>query len=172
MLRIVLGEVRAGAVETPGRIEPADALWAGSAVAVTAPVDVRGRFSFAGEHKYFWHATLSTLFRLECRRCLSPVEVPFRHELELIFVGEEDALDDDVGCYVIPRRALELDLRETVREELLLAVPQFVECREGCRGLCPRCGANLNAGPCGCRAESDPRWASLASLLPDRQTED
>jgi uncharacterized protein len=172
MLRIDLGEVRAGAVETPGRIEPADALWTGSAVAWAAPLDITGRFSFAGEHKYFWHAKMRTVLRLECRRCLTPVELPFRQEMELLFVGEEEALDEDLGCYVIPRRALDLDLRDAVREELVLAVPRFVECGEGCRGLCPRCGANLNAGPCGCRSESDPRWASLTSLLPDRPTED
>lgn len=172
MLRIDLGVVRAGAVETSGRIEPSDPLWAGSEVVLAAPLDVTGRFSAAGEGKYFWHARMRTTLRLECRRCLAPVEQPFRHEVELLFLGEEEAVDEDAGCYVIPARAQELDLRDAVREELVLAVPQYVECRADCRGLCPTCGANLNAGPCPCRPERDPRWASLAGLLPDRPNED
>lgn len=172
MLRIDLGAARFGAVETPGRIEASDALWDGAEVSLAAPLDLRGRFSPAGEGKYFWHATMETVLRKECRRCLAPLDVPFRQELELLFVDEEEALDDDVGCYVIPDRTAELDLRDAVREELVLAVPQYVECSPGCLGLCPRCGANLNAGPCACRLERDPRWAALGALQPDRPDED
>src|SRR5574341_1254798 len=60
--------------------------------------------------------------------------------------------------------AVAVDLRPAVREELILAVPRFVECRADCRGLCPRCGKDLNAGPCGCPPATDLRWAALASL--------
>ena len=38
-------------------------------------------------------------------------------------------------------------------------------CSEDCKGLCPRCGKNLNLGPCGCRKEPDPRFAVLEQLL-------
>ena len=63
------------------------------------------------------------------------------------------------------RGARSLDLRPAVREEWLLAAPAFVLCREDCKGLCPRCGADLNEGPCSCtKTEIDPRWASLAAL--------
>jgi uncharacterized protein len=51
-----------------------------------------------------------------------------------------------------------------IREELILAVPEYVLCREECRGLCPRCGKDLNEGPCACRPEPDPRWAALEAL--------
>jgi uncharacterized protein len=139
---------------------------------LAGPLSVEGRLSSAGEGKYFWQARLETSFHLECRRCLTPVDVPFADDLALVFVEERQALDDDVGCYVIPGSALVLDLREALREELLLAVPQFVECRPDCRGLCPRCGANLNAGPCACRPERDPRWQVLSTMLRGRPTED
>jgi uncharacterized protein len=172
MLRIDLAAVCAGAVATPALIEASDPLWGGSGLALAGSLSVRGRFSSAGEGKYFWHARMETSFHLECRRCLSPVDVPVDEDLELLFVEEEQALDDDVGCYVIPGSTPVLDLREALREELLLAVPQFVECRPDCRGLCPRCGANLNAGPCACRPERDPRWQALSDLLPGRPTED
>jgi uncharacterized protein len=172
MLRIDLGEVRTGAIGTPGQIEASDPLWRGTGVTLSAPLRVEGRFSGAGEGKYFWHARMETSLRLECRRCLSPVDVPLSQELELLFVAEQGALDDDVGCYAIPGRATELDLRGPLREELLLAVPQFVECSPDCRGLCPDCGANLNAGPCGCRPKRDPRWGALSDLLPGLPNED
>lgn len=41
---------------------------------------------------------------------------------------------------------------QDVRDEILLEHPIRVLCRDDCRGLCPRCGSNLNEGPCGCRA--------------------
>ncbi len=172
MLRIDLAEVRAGAVDTPGQVDPSDAIWEGSGLTLAAPLVVQGRFSGAGEGKYFWHARMDTRLRMECRRCLTPVEVPLSQELELLFAAEEESLEEDVGCYSIPSRAREVDLRGALREELLLAVPQFVECRPDCRGLCPECGANLNAGPCGCRPTRDPRWQALSDLLPGRPTED
>jgi uncharacterized protein len=43
-------------------------------------------------------------------------------------------------------------------------VPHFVECRPDCKGLCPRCGANLNDGPCTCPPETDVRWDALKRL--------
>jgi uncharacterized protein len=172
MLRIDLGEVRAGAVETPGQIEASDPLWHGTDVSLAAPLRVQGRFSRAGEGKYFWHARMETRLRLECRRCLSPVDVPVSQPLDLLFVAEQEALDDDVGCYAIPGRKPELDLRGALREELLLAVPRFVECSPDCRGLCPECGANLNAGPCGCRPKRDLRRGALSDLLPGLPNED
>jgi len=172
MLRIDLGEVRAGAVETTGSVEPSDPLWNGADVALAAPLAVEGRLSRAGGRKYFWQARMETVLHLECRRCLAPLDVPFSQAMELLFIAETDAPDEDAGCYVIPSRTAVLDLREAVREELLLGVPRFVECSPDCRGLCPRCGANLNVGACGCRQERDPRWGALSGLLPDRPNED
>ena len=172
MLRIDLGLVRAGAVETPGQVEASDPLWKGTDITLAGPLRIDGRFSSAGEGKYYWHARIAAVLRQECRRCLTPVETPLSQDLQLVFVAEEDALDDDVGCYVIPSRAAELDLRGAVREELVLAMPHFVECRPDCRGLCPECGANLNAGPCGCRTRRDPRWGALDGLLPGRADKD
>jgi len=172
MLRIDLAEVRAGPVETAGQIEQSHPIFADGEVMLAAPVTVRGRLSSAGEGKYFWRASVGTVLRLECRRCLSPVDVPFEQLLDLLFATEDESLDDDVGCYVIPDRAAVLDLRDAVREELVLSVPRYVECGPDCRGLCPRCGANLNAGPCECRPERDPRWAALSGLPRSRADEE
>jgi DUF177 domain-containing protein len=59
----------------------------------------------------------------------------------------------------------EVDLTPLIREQTLLALPTRPLCREDCRGLCPRCGANLNQGDCGCPTEAgDPRLSVLRSL--------
>jgi uncharacterized protein len=59
----------------------------------------------------------------------------------------------------------EIDLTPLVHEQALLALPTRPLCSDDCRGLCSRCGANLNAGPCGCpAAPAEPRLAALHAL--------
>ena len=95
------------------------------------------------------------------------LSAPVSDDVHLIFVeaGEEEIDDPDV--YVIDARARELDLRPAVREHWLLAAPAFALCREDCKGLCPTCGADLNAGPCDCPPLSDSRWDALRNARPD-----
>lgn len=172
MLRVNLSDVRVGAAETVGRLADDDAVLAevGPGVALVAPVQVKGRLSAAGEGKYYWRARLGTIVRAECRRCLNPVDVPVDASLALVFARAGEGVTEEDGCYVIPARAKTLDLTAVVREELILALPHFVECRPDCRGLCPKCGANLNDGPCGCAPAGDPRWDALRALSkPERK---
>ena len=92
---------------------------------------------------------------VECVRCLKgyalPLEVPFEVFAERAGTGyrlEEKELErDDYMKFHDGRR---LDLSEQARETLLLEVPMAPHCSEECRGLCPRCGADLNQGLCGC----------------------
>jgi uncharacterized protein len=56
-------------------------------------------------------------------------------------------------------------LEDALREQVLLALPLKVICREDCKGLCPHCGANLNDGQCSCAdPPEDPRWTALKDL--------
>ena len=59
------------------------------------------------------------------------------------------------------------DLDEVVTTAFVLAMDTKNLCSEDCKGLCAKCGADLNLGPCGCRPDVDPRWAALAQLLDD-----
>jgi uncharacterized protein len=90
------------------------------------------------------------------------VEVPVSERAQWLFAesGIDDA-DDDPDVYLFDPRARELDIRAAVREQWLLSAPAFVECRDECAGLCPACGADRNAGPCGCPPRTDDRWAAL-----------
>ena len=63
-----------------------------------------------------------------------------------------------------------LDFTQVLQEQIIMALPVKALCKKDCRGLCPRCGADLNAGPCACGAEthSSP-FAALKKLdLSDR----
>lgn len=161
MLQYDLRDLARGPVETQAEVAAEDPLFAGLGIALAEPVRVGGRLQATGEGRYYWHGTLHTVVSGECRRCLTPVAVPVAADIGALFA--EDALDDP-DAYPLPPRATEVDLRPAVREELALAAPGYVVCREDCRGLCPRCGKDLNAGPCGCGPAADPRWRALADL--------
>jgi uncharacterized protein len=66
--------------------------------------------------------------------------------------------------YILEAGAGVLDLKPAVREHWLLAVPRFALCKEGCRGLCPTCGENLNYANCGHEPSRDTRWDALRGL--------
>lgn len=103
---------------------------------------------------------------LPCRRCLKPVSSAFEEDVTFLYrsgVTPEEAEAEEV--YPLPAGLREIDLEPAIREHVILAVPQYPVCSETCRGLCPRCGADLNQGPCGCEAVGpDPRWAALRQI--------
>jgi uncharacterized protein len=100
-----------------------------------------------------------------CRRCLRPLADTLQ-----IDVDERYAAADETGMRRVDPEAFpiehgQLDLAPMVREEVLLGVPEAPLCRPDCPGLCPTCGADLQAGPCGCSTEvRDERWAALDVL--------
>ena len=108
---------------------------------------------------------LDARVRLTCRRCLAEREeryvVPLDFRLE---PGVEPGAEDE-GIFPLRPDGDVVDLGPMVREELLLALPEFAECRPRCRGLCPRCGVDLNEETCDCgSSEPDPRWETLRKL--------
>ncbi len=88
---------------------------------------------------------------LSCARCLARFEA----DLSAVFDTR------------IPSRETYLDVDDDVRQSLLLALPAKPLCRADCRGLCPRCGRNLNQGACGCSIEKmDSPFVTLKKLIP------
>ena len=128
-------------------------------------------------------ASMSPRLATGCRRCLKPVQVtvPTRFNLSLIpraEVARRLGEEDDRGPEAAPRGSFDpsevdeetfegraIDLEPILREQLLLALPMDALCREGCKGLCPACGQDLNERTCGCAVERpDPRWEKLRTL--------
>lgn len=169
MLRVDLRAAADGPVETNAEVSAADPALADLDIAPVGPVLVTGRLMASGPGSYYWEGRVRTEVRVTCRRCLEAVTAEVDDAVRLLFTEDED--NDDPAAVTIPPRAAELDLAGVIREALILAVPEYPLCRDDCRGLCPRCGADLNDGPCGCRLEADPRWAALQAH-PTRPTDE
>ena len=75
------------------------------------------------------------------------------------------ALEDEEDEDILLLEGTCLELEPVVTDEVIFAMDTKNLCREDCRGVCPRCGKNLNDGPCGCKPEMDPRWSALSALL-------
>ncbi|HET7038871.1 MAG TPA: DUF177 domain-containing protein [Gemmatimonadales bacterium] len=169
MLRVDLRALAAGPLDTVADLPQDDPGLADLEFQLLEPVGVTGRITASGQDSYYWEGRIRTRVRAACRRCLEPTEVTLDQPVRLLFTEDDSA--DDPGVVVIPRNAADLDLTEAVREELILAAPEFPLCREDCKGLCPRCGADLNQGPCGCRPGTTPRWKALdVARHPDDET--
>jgi uncharacterized protein len=76
-----------------------------------------------------------------------------------------DSENEKIDIIYLHPETDKIDLSEDVRDYALLALPMKKLCSENCKGLCPKCGKNLNDGPCECRDEKiDPRWEPLQKL--------
>lgn len=74
------------------------------------------------------------------------------------------AVDDEVAISVQPGDNFFVDLTDELRECIILCLPSNPVCDEDCKGLCPRCGKNLNNGACSCKPVGDDRWGELDGL--------
>lgn len=165
MLRVDLGQLhREGTVDVEASVASDDDLWKDTDLEWVDDVEVRLRASYAGTGEVVARGRAEGTLVQECRRCLQRVETPLREELTMVFVEDADD-EEDGGAYTLEPVVEKLDVSRAVREEIVLAVNPFVECKPECRGLCPQCGQNLNEGSCDCtQDEADPRWAALREL--------
>lgn len=128
-----------------------------------------------GKHKIIQdiriRGRLNTRLELACARCLEPLTQDVKREFDLLYRPQgTDARRDEmsvtdaeaeIGYYEGEGMLLE----DVVREQVLLAAPVKVICRENCKGLCLHCGTNLNQEQCSCAVETDePRWAALKEI--------
>lgn len=110
---------------------------------------------------------MTTTLAFDCSRCLKPFEQELRLELSAFFViGKEDAREKELKEADMEVNYItgdELDTNELLMGHIALEAPVKPLCREDCLGLCPRCGADLNQGVCGCKVEAktDNRFAKL-----------
>ena len=99
-----------------------------------------------------------------CARCLKEFEYPVHQQVSANLIeGGENGEDPD-GYVLIGDK---IDADEIIITEFVLELDQRHLCSEDCAGLCEQCGADLNEGPCSCKAEIDPRLAILGQLLND-----
>ncbi len=112
-------------------------------------------------------ARITTSTRVECDRCVAPFSIDLSPSYTMYYVWNESEKGrfDPSEVQVIPAGLPVIDITEDVRQVVQLAVPLKLVCRDDCKGLCPRCGKNLNDGPCSCKdTEMDPRWDRLREM--------
>jgi uncharacterized protein len=119
--------------------------------------------------------TFQTRVRLTCSRCLKDFDLPLESNFALTYTKElpdmKEASDEeeielrvaDIG--LIYFRGEEINLRDGLQEQVVMAFPLRSLCAEACKGLCPQCGADLNQGDCGCKVEpTTNKFAALKDL--------
>ncbi|SDT16290.1 uncharacterized protein SAMN04489717_5287 [Actinopolymorpha singaporensis] len=106
----------------------------------------------------------------ECVRCLEPLEQPLDVDFQELYAFPESEIEDDEASRL---EGDLLDLEPVVRDAVVLALPYQPVCSDDCPGLCPQCGARLADDPDHQHeAAIDPRWAALATIVPDENDTD
>ena len=151
----------------------------GSELTQQAPLKASGRAELLEEH-HGRKAPIqdirivgryATRIGSRCARCLEPVEYPLAGDFDLLYrpTGSDfrapevsiSQAETEIGYY----RGDGLLLEDVLREQILLSLPARSMCSESCKGLCPRCGRNLNLERCNCpEPPPDGRWAALEEI--------
>jgi uncharacterized protein len=143
------------------------------------PIQTSGRADLVeehhGKHKLIQDirvkGRLATSLELSCARCLEPITQDVKRDFDLLYrpqgadAGRDEMSVTEAEAEISYYEGEGISLEDVVREQVLLAVPLKVTCRENCKGLCPQCGKNLNEGSCDCTMEiEEPRWAALKEI--------
>ena len=99
-----------------------------------------------------------------CDRCASDFDADVEFPIDAVLV-KEFANEENEDEWVFPLEGDAADLEEIVRTVFVLNMDSQLLCKPDCKGMCCRCGTNLNEGPCSCQKELDPRFAALRQLL-------
>ncbi len=136
------------------------------AIRIKEIVEVEGRFDIKA--------------RLVCSRCLKHFETTLGANFVITYTREQPEVPttsggggteinpEEAGLIIYSGR--EIDLREALQEQVVMSIPMQPICAEACRGLCSRCGVDLNAGDCNCRQDAfNIKFAALKNLKLDKK---
>ena len=135
----------------------------GTCFPVTEPVVITGTVRNTAD-VLMMKGTITTRLHGVCDRCATEFAEDVEIPVDVVLV-EEFANEDSEDEGVFPLVADAADLDEIIRTIFVLNMDAKLLCKPDCKGLCCRCGKNLNDGPCACEKEPDPRFAALRQLL-------
>ena len=107
---------------------------------------------------------ITTTIHGVCDRCAGDFHRKIEFPIDVVLVTELSN-EENEDEWVFPLEGDSADLDDIVRTVFVLNLDSKLLCRDSCKGICPRCGKNLNDGPCQCEKELDPRFAALKQLL-------
>lgn len=163
-MRVSLKDIPKEGLELKGDWDPASLDLGDSGLRFSAPIRYRAHVSLM-DGVVFVTGDCEEEVGLECGRCLVFFSFPLRVSFRLTLDPQDspDSGDRPEGRELHPDELDEhhytgdaINLGPLFREQLLLALPIYPLCRPDCRGLCPKCGLNLNEGSCRCVAEDLP----------------
>jgi uncharacterized protein len=108
----------------------------------------------------------------ECVRCLDPVEQRLDADFQELYVYPDVEVPGEDPDDVLRLSGDLLDLRQVLRDAVVLALPLLPLCQQDCPGLCSECGARLADDPEHQHAAADPRWAALHSMFDSASSAD
>lgn len=111
--------------------------------------------------------SLTTRLYGVCDRCAREFQRDVTFPMEAVLVAELSN-EENEDEWVFQLEGDSADLDDIITTTFVLNMDSKLLCKPDCKGLCFRCGANLNDGPCGCKPELDPRFAALKQLLNDK----
>jgi uncharacterized protein len=126
------------------------------------PVKVKGTVSNNGQALEL-KACASGTMRVQCARCCKELDVDVEFPVEEILAQDDGTVSDEDDVVVFEGNDIDLD--DIVLNNFLMNVQGKYLCKEDCKGLCPKCGKDLNEGSCSCEEDIDPRWAGLAQIM-------
>jgi uncharacterized protein len=166
-LSILRDRLRVGPVETTGEAT-FGADWGPPGFELAEPPRAELRAEESDEGEVRLTGILRARLVVTCSRCLDEVPWEIDVPIDLRFEPDLASWDEEPGLYRLEWRGEEMEVVSALREELVLALPDYPVCKEGCRGLCPKCGTDLNRSECDCEEETgDPRWEALRHLAPE-----
>ena len=170
-MRIELENLESGKGEFAHVYQPEDLNPVDERINLTEPATVSGKVRLA-VNEVFVNGHVETRAQVECDRCLQPVELPIDTDFALDYIpGSEyesgqavELTEAEMSVSVFDGEVIDVD--EIVKEQIVLAVPTRMLCRDDCKGICPECGSDRNSGDCSCSTNDiDPRWAALKKLI-------
>ena len=108
--------------------------------------------------------TIRTRIHGVCDRCAGEFSRDVEIPIDVVLV-QELANEENEDEWVFPLEGDTADLDDIVRNVFVLNMDSKLLCKPDCKGMCCKCGKNLNQGPCSCQKELDPRFAALRQLL-------
>lgn len=152
-----------GRIDINSEINFEDVDFQGESFHFTSPLTAFGKIYNNGKSLRLT-LKVSGKMNVHCARCLKEFETDVDFDVAEDFMQEDSAATEDED--IILFSGTEIELIEVVSNSFFMNVSGKYLCSEDCKGLCPKCGKDLNEGDCGCEDDDiDPRWEGLKAIM-------
>lgn len=128
--------------------------------------DISFTFTNVGVDEAKVEGSVKLTFCAGCDRCLTEVLVPLTLDFERVVTSPGVSTEDEEEADLNYMEGYQLNVETFVYNEILVNWPVKILCKDDCKGVCPKCGQNLNVRECGCDTfVPDPRMAAIGDIF-------